>query len=120
MLLVINQNVQVTSLNLQLLTLIIFQEELFAVDEDISEVGMKLDYFLKSAILETSHEWMHLLSIKFFYDSVLYVLLWFTYQEFHVVASIFLTFTRMCLFYLFSSLKELEVVALFRIFVVLN
>jgi len=107
MLLIVNQNVQVTSLNLQLLTLIIFQEELFAVDKDISEVRMKLDNFLKSAILETSHEWMHLLSIKFFYDSVLYVLLWFTDEEFHIVAS-FMLFS----FLPISFFKKLEVVAL--------
>ena len=85
LLLIINQNIQTSCLNLKLLALIIFDEVLITIDEGISEVRMNLVYFLKSTVLEASNQRMLVQSIKWFYHSEPNVLFWFTNEEFQEV-----------------------------------
>lgn len=85
MLLVVNQNIQIACLDLKLLGLIILEEVLVAIDKNITEERMKLDYFLKSAIPEASDKWVLVHSVVLLDDPILYVLLWFTDEELQVV-----------------------------------
>jgi hypothetical protein len=100
-LLIINQHIQTSSLNLKLLTLIIFDEVLITIDEGISEVRMNLVNFLKSTVLEASNQRMLVQSIKFFNHSVLNVLFWFTNKEFQEV----LVYCWFLVSFLFSFFK---------------
>ena len=70
--------------------MVVFDEILVAVDEGVAEVGVDLEDFLETTVYKSTHQWTIILSIIFFNNSILDVLLWFTHIHLHEVIIFFI------------------------------